>query len=79
VVSRPELGIVVPFGDTPALTTALRAALCRTWDRDLIRQYAQANTWDRRVEVLEAEFRALCPIPAAKVPPTARPSQAPRP
>jgi glycosyltransferase involved in cell wall biosynthesis len=79
VVSRAELGTVVPFGDAPALTTALQAALCRTWDRDLIRHYAEANTWDRRVEVLEAEFRALCPVPAAKVPPAARPSQAPRP
>jgi teichuronic acid biosynthesis glycosyltransferase TuaC len=59
VVCRPELGTVVPFGDAAALTQALHAALARAWDRTLIRKHAQANTWDRRVEVLEAEFRAL--------------------
>ena len=79
VVSRPELGTVVPFGDAAALTAALHAALGRAWDRGLIRQYAQTNTWDRRVDVLEAEFRALCRAPAVGVAPDTAPGQAQRP
>lgn len=59
VVCEPGLGIVVSFGDSQALTDALRSALARSWDPIAIRRHAQANTWDRRVEVLEAEFRAL--------------------
>jgi glycosyltransferase involved in cell wall biosynthesis len=60
VVCRPDLGRVVPFDDAPTLQAALCAALGQAWDRPLIRAYAEANTWDQRVEVLEAEFRALC-------------------
>lgn len=60
VVCRPELGHVVPFGDESALIAALHDAAGRLWDRMAIRRYAQANTWDSRVDVLEAEFRALC-------------------
>jgi glycosyltransferase involved in cell wall biosynthesis len=79
VVCRPELGTVVPFGDAAALTAAMHAALGRAWDREAIRQCAQANTWDRRVDVLEAEFRALCRAPAACVAPATGPGQAQRP
>ena len=67
VVCRPELGTVVPFGDAAALTAALGAALARSWDRQLLRRHARANTWDRRVDVLEAEFRALRRAAAADV------------
>jgi teichuronic acid biosynthesis glycosyltransferase TuaC len=56
VVCRPVLGRVVPFGDESALTAALRDALGQVWDRATIRQYAQANTWDQRVETLASEF-----------------------
>jgi glycosyltransferase involved in cell wall biosynthesis len=59
VVCRPELGIVVPFGDRRALCTALAEALRRPWDREAIRRYAAENTWERRVATLVAEFRAL--------------------
>jgi teichuronic acid biosynthesis glycosyltransferase TuaC len=79
VVSRPELGTVVPFGDEAALTEAVHVALGRAWDRDLIRHYAQANTWDRRVEVLETEFRELCRVPAIDVAAVAATGQARRP
>ncbi|MCU0919102.1 MAG: glycosyltransferase [Burkholderiaceae bacterium] len=79
VVCRPELGTVVPFGDAAALTAAMHAALGHAWDTALIRQYAQANTWDRRVEVLEAEFRALCRAPASGVAPATGPGKAQRP
>ena len=59
VVSRDELGMVVPFGDAGALAQALERALVKTWDRTAIRAHAQANTWDRRVESLVGEFLAV--------------------
>jgi len=59
VVSDDALGIVVPFGDTEALRTAIAKALCRSWDAKRIRRYAEDNTWDRRVEQLVEEFRAV--------------------
>ncbi|MFN5167366.1 MAG: glycosyltransferase [Pseudomonadota bacterium] len=59
VVCRPELGTVVPFGDAPALEAALHEALARPWDRGALRRHAEANTWDRRIDDLEAEFLAL--------------------
>ena len=59
VVNAPELGAVVPFGDEPALEAAVDAALRTPWDRVRIRAYAEANTWDRRIDVLEREFAGL--------------------
>ena len=76
VVCRPELGAVVPFGDGPALTAALHAALQtalnHAWDRAAIRTYAEANDWEGRIDALEAEFRALC---RAKPPPQGSPAR----
>lgn len=79
VVCRPELGTVVPFGDAAALTAAVHAALGHSWDRGLIRQHAQANTWDCRVDVLEAEFRALCRAPGGGMVPASGRGGAQRP
>lgn len=76
VVCRPELGTVVPFGDSTALTSALATAVHHPWDRGAIRLYAEANDWALRVDVLEAEFRALCRAPAAGVAPAAGPGPA---
>jgi len=59
VVSRPELGTVVPFGDQEALGEALRSALQQAWDRALIRAYAEDNAWDTRVTCLTEEFSQL--------------------
>ncbi len=59
VVCRPELGTVVPFGDQQRLQDALLAALARNWDRNAIRAYAEANTWDDRIECLIEEFRSM--------------------
>lgn len=59
VVNAPELGAIVPFDDQQELCAALAQALRTPWDRARIRQYAEANTWDRRIDDLEAEFRAL--------------------
>jgi glycosyltransferase involved in cell wall biosynthesis len=59
VVSDPELGMLVPSGDRDALVDALAEALRHRWDRDRIRRHAEANGWERRVEDLVAQFRAL--------------------
>ncbi len=59
VVCRPELGTIVPYGDRLALRDALQAALSQVWDRDLIRAYAEENTWDTRITSLVEEFTAL--------------------
>ena len=58
VVCRPEFGTLVPFGDAPALTRAIHDSLVHVWDRDAIQKYAQANTWDRRIETLVGTFKA---------------------
>ena len=59
VVSSPELGQVVPFGDGQRLTDAIANALRQTWDRARIRRHAEDNTWDKRIDTLEAEFHDL--------------------
>jgi glycosyltransferase involved in cell wall biosynthesis len=52
VVATRRLGIVVPFGQPPALEAALAASLTTDWHRDAIVDYARGNDWSRRVEVL---------------------------
>jgi teichuronic acid biosynthesis glycosyltransferase TuaC len=59
VVSAPQLGMIVPFGDGQALREAIAAALTRSWDRDRIEAHARANTWDTRVTRLVAGFARL--------------------
>jgi teichuronic acid biosynthesis glycosyltransferase TuaC len=59
VVCQESLGSIVPFGDPQALAAALAASLQRSWDRTLIRHYAEQNTWDSRVAVLRSEFETL--------------------
>jgi glycosyltransferase involved in cell wall biosynthesis len=59
VVSDATLGIIMPFGDQNALAEAINQALKTTWDRDHIRQYAQKNSWDERVERLCAHFSSI--------------------
>jgi glycosyltransferase involved in cell wall biosynthesis len=52
VVCRAELGQVVPFGNPDVLASAVDHGLTRTWDRKAIRAYAEANSWDNRVDTL---------------------------
>lgn len=59
VVCSEDLGILVPFGDSEALRTALVAALTKTWDRTHIVQYAKENTWDKRIQTLLKRFEKL--------------------
>ena len=67
VVSRPELGICVPFGDSAALSRALQDAMTKSWNRDAIIAYARENTWDTRVRILIEEFAALASRPAPDI------------
>lgn len=59
VVSDPELGEIVPFGDAQALAAAIDRALARPWDRAAIRRHAEANAWDGRVDRLCRVFAEL--------------------
>jgi glycosyltransferase involved in cell wall biosynthesis len=59
VVSGPELGSMVPFGDEEALCSAIEDALRREWNREAIVRYARQNAWDHRVAVLVGEFTRL--------------------
>jgi len=59
VVCRLELGTIIPFGDSTALKQALDEALNKDWDRAAIRDYAQANHWDKRVAQLLRAFDGL--------------------
>lgn len=56
VVCRPELGSIVPFGNSPALRQALDDALAKTWNRTAIIEYAHSNQWDSRVDALLQAF-----------------------
>lgn len=64
VVREESLGMVVPFGDTQALAAALAEALERSWDRGVIRRYAEANSWVERVERLCGRFQRLAQGPS---------------
>lgn len=59
VVSSPDLGVVIPFGDRERLVTAITHALSRDWDRTRILAYARDNTWDNRVAMLVEHFREM--------------------
>ena len=59
VVSDERLGFVIPFGDTDALETAIDRALRFPWDRSVIRAYAVANAWERRIPLLLEVFDAV--------------------
>lgn len=56
VVCKPDLGEIVPFDDQAALSAALDRALRRGWNGQAIRAYAEANSWDARVDALTGLF-----------------------
>jgi glycosyltransferase involved in cell wall biosynthesis len=59
VVSDKALGLLVPFGDQPALMGALRDAMARSWNQDAILAHARRNSWDDRVASLLSEFAEI--------------------
>ena len=59
VVNNRSLGRIVPFGDTRRLQEAIDEALRTPWDRQLIRAYAESNSWDRRIKPLVDAYHQL--------------------
>ncbi|OOG26824.1 glycosyl transferase family 1 [Thioalkalivibrio denitrificans] len=59
VVNSDRVGLVVPFGDAPALRDALHGALDRAWNRDAIIAHARANAWSVRIPQLVEAFEAI--------------------
>lgn len=56
VVNSSSLGEIVPFGEHQALYQALDNGLEKSWDRERIKGYAQANHWDTRIEKILTLF-----------------------
>ncbi len=65
VVGDDRLGLIVPFGIPEQLAAAITEGLRRDWDRAAIRAYAEANSWDERVERLDAIYEALRETPSS--------------
>jgi glycosyltransferase involved in cell wall biosynthesis len=59
VVSNPNLGEIVPFGDRAALRDAIDRSLCKQWDIELIRRYAESNTWKKPIATLLGEYEKI--------------------
>lgn len=59
VISTPDLGEVIPFGNVESLERALASALRKPRDRAKIIAYAKRNSWDLRVATLVQEFQKL--------------------
>lgn len=59
VVSRDEVGLVVPFGQPEALYQALDSALRRSWQRAAIVAYAAEHAWERRIPLLCRAFEQV--------------------
>jgi glycosyltransferase involved in cell wall biosynthesis len=59
VVRKSSLGRLVPFGDRERLRDVLAESLETTWDAGVIRAYAEANSWEVRVQALVAAFQQL--------------------
>lgn len=59
VVCREDLGEIVLFDDKSALIDSLDHTLSRQWDKQAIRAYAEANSWDTRVSVLVKLFQQI--------------------
>ena len=62
VVTDERYGAIVPFDDADALLKAVTRALSTTWDRTLVRQYAEQNSWDDRVERLKTAFKKIASL-----------------
>jgi teichuronic acid biosynthesis glycosyltransferase TuaC len=61
-------GLLVPYGDVPALAEAIEAALARGWDRAALVAHASSHSWDdtaaRALETLRAVVGAGVSGPA---------------
>ncbi|MCF8107523.1 MAG: glycosyltransferase [Desulfohalobiaceae bacterium] len=61
IVSRQELGIIVPFGDSAKLRQALIDCLSSKWDHEAILAHSRSRSWekvaDEVVEVLASSLK----------------------
>jgi teichuronic acid biosynthesis glycosyltransferase TuaC len=61
VVSRSEVGLVVPYWNAVAFGRSLNEFLHRAWDRRAIRDYAMQNGWASPVNELLVAFNDMRP------------------
>lgn len=59
VVNDDSLGFITPLDDRDALADAISRALATQWDCRHIRNYAENNAWDERIERLCARFASI--------------------
>ncbi len=59
MVPSEEHGFVVPPGDEPALASALRRALLKTWNREAIAARAQSRSWEKVAQEVLEEFHQV--------------------
>ncbi|WJG10450.1 glycosyltransferase [Aliiglaciecola sp. LCG003] len=59
VIANPQVGTIVPFDDHEKLQHAIADALTKEWDEVVIKDYAQANHWDNRMQKLRDIFFTL--------------------
>ena len=58
-IRSPDLGILVPDGDGPALAQAVAQALDRNWNRSLIAGIGSQRTWEHAAREVEAVFERV--------------------
>lgn len=59
VVCKDEVGSIVPYWDEAAFEAAVRSALEKDWDREVIMAYARENSWDARVTRQISEYQEV--------------------
>ena len=57
MVPSPSYGIVVPVDDQKALESAIADALAAEWDRETIREWAHARSWEEVANEVLEHFR----------------------
>jgi teichuronic acid biosynthesis glycosyltransferase TuaC len=67
IIPSNDYGVIVPVDDPDALTTALRCALTRKWDRAAISTWGRSRSWDTVAkEVLEQISAAVAEHSSAR-------------
>ena len=56
IINSPEVGIIVPPGDTDGLAAAILKAMEKPWDRDKLTQRAQEFSAERLAKILAEQY-----------------------
>jgi glycosyltransferase involved in cell wall biosynthesis len=59
MLTDDRYGYVVPVDDSEALAQALRTALTREWDHDVISAHGRSRSWDRVADEVLDQMRAV--------------------